>query len=213
MFRSKTFRVYLYMVTIVFVGILLFQAHSNKNSNYSAHAISNENIIAIEHFKVTALKAELKTAVEGTVFAKGTAENIESLQIVASMELDPLDWAGIAFNLPAGWIISDMNSSFSLDHAAAKDPTDYDYVHIWTTAEPNEKRPTIVEIANARSTDYAPLGAGHGTIVIELVPIERLDEQSSVNFSVSVGSQIRNGYRVSGTDSIEVDISGKENKE
>jgi predicted transcriptional regulator len=213
MFRFRTFLVYLLTVTIVFVGILAFQAYSDKNSSYPAHAASNENIISIERFQVTAIKAGLATAVEGAVFAKGTSENVESLQIAASMELDPLDWAGIAFNLPAGWKIYDMNSSFSLDHAAAQNPTNYDFVHTWTTPEPNEKWPTIVEIANAKTNNYTPFGAGRGTIIIDLVPIKRLDEQTSVNFSVSVGSQIRNGYRVSGTDFIEVDISGKANKE
>ncbi|MHA6482615.1 hypothetical protein ACX1C1_12015 [Paenibacillus sp. strain BS8-2] len=189
------------VVCIITISIFVYQIRSNDSS--AQHAKSNENMIAIEEFHITASKANLESKIEGTVFASGADKYIESIQIVATIQIDPLDWGGASFNLPPQWIISELKSSFVPEGETEMFGNDH-YVSLLTTVDPEKKWTTIVNIA--KSDDYAPLG-GKGTIIINLTPLKQWDEQSPFNFSVAVGSQIRNGYRVSETDFIEVNVS------
>ncbi|NIK75520.1 hypothetical protein FHS15_000620 [Paenibacillus castaneae] len=102
----------------------------------------------------------MKTAAKGTIFVKGNEGKVEQVQIIASIEIDPNDWGGVAFYIPPKWHISNIMISYPENKTQSKPA---DYVATWTTADTENEWKAWIEVGRDRS--YRPTGGGTGTVV------------------------------------------------
>jgi len=162
----------------------------------------NEQVIRTERFQINAATANLNTSASGTVFVKGEDGQAELIQLVAFIKIDPKDWGGIAFYIPDEWTVASMTSSYP-DNAAQSKPEKQ--VSIWTTADPDARWHTRLEIGRAYS--HQPVGGGSGTVVLDLVRHGKAKhEAKTLTIGVEVGSQEKDGIKIMGTDSIEIAV-------
>jgi len=94
----------------------------------------NEKVVQSRSFIVNSVSTNLNTSAKGTVFIKGKEGRTEQIQIVASIEIDPIDWGGVAFYIPDQWY-SNIISSYPENKTQSKH---VDYVATWTTAAETE---------------------------------------------------------------------------
>ncbi|WP_202080437.1 hypothetical protein [Caldalkalibacillus salinus] len=182
------------------MSTILFLLISIKENLVHDTAV-NEKVDQIRDFSVNTDSTDLNTSVKGTVFIRGEEGIPEHVQIVASIEIDPNDWGGVAFYVPDKWYISNIKSSFTANETQSKPR---DYVSTWTTEE--HERNAFIEVG--RDT-----GGGTGTLVIDIVPDQNvINPSETFNISVSVGSDEKNGTKIVGTDSISVPISLTDNE-
>jgi hypothetical protein len=180
-------------LVLVMILMIVFQLPSLQEQAFHKTVV-NENIVQTKTFSVKSVSTSLNTS------AKGTAEHI---QIVASIEVDPSDWGGVAFYIPENWFISNITSSYP-DNAIQSKPENY--VSTWSTTEMENVMNTWIEIGRDRS--YRPTGGGTGTVVIDLVPDKNIKDKSvTFEIGVEVGSDASGGRKVMGTDFIKVPIS------
>ncbi|MBD2868150.1 hypothetical protein [Paenibacillus arenilitoris] len=166
------------------------------------HAAANESVIHSETFAVTAVSGQLDTTAKGTLFVLGGEGEAKQIRIVASIEVDPDDWGGIAFNIPKQWYVSNILSSYP-DSKAQSDSDDY--VSTWMTADTDVEWHARVEVGRDRS--YKPAEGGTGTVVIDLVHDQEAETlQETFKMVVEVGSKDKNGIKVMGTDFVEIAI-------
>ncbi|OBZ17644.1 hypothetical protein A7975_07275 [Bacillus sp. FJAT-26390] len=66
----------------------------------------------MKSFRVNSESTDLNTTAKGTAFVKGNKAGVEQIQIVASIEVDPIDWGGVSFYIPDTWFISNIVSSY-----------------------------------------------------------------------------------------------------
>lgn len=142
------------------------------------------------------------------MFVKGEHGQFEQIQIVAEIEIDPLDWGGVAF-------ISLIIGRFPVLQAVIRNQLTLipeDYISIWKTSGKDASWRTMVEVGRDRS--YVPTGGGTGTVMINLIPEQiSMSTSESIAIGIEVGSKEENGKRMMGTDSIEVPLSLKEDYE
>lgn len=185
----------------IMVIIIVFQLPSHQEQTFHKTLV-NENIVQTKTFGVNSVSTALNTSVKGIVFVRGNDGMAEHIQIVASIEIDPNDWGGVAFYIPEKWYISNVISSYP-DNATQSNPEDY--VSTWSTSEMDNVMNAWIEIGRDRS--YRPTGGGTGTVVIDLVPYKNTkDKPVTFELGVEVGSNANGGHKVMGTDSIKVPV-------
>lgn len=148
----------------------------------------------------------MNTSAKGTLFVSGREGMIEHVQIVASIEIDPNDWGGVAFYIPDKWYVTNIKSSYPENKPQSKPVDD---VSTWTTADDNEWEAWIED---GRDRGYRATGGGTGTVVIDLVPDKSVNDQTETYFSVEVGSSAKDGIKVMGTDFIKIPITLTDNE-
>lgn len=186
------------------VTIVIFQLSKQENQIHKTDV--NESIVQIKSFIVNSDSTELNTSAKGTLFVSGREGMIEHVQIVASIEIDPNDWGGVAFYIPDKWYVSNIKSSYPENKPQSKPVDD---VSTWTTADDNEWKAWI-EVGRDRG--YRATGGGTGTVVIDLVPDKSVNDQTETYFSVEVGSSAKDGIKVMGTDFIKIPITLTDNE-
>ncbi|MBO8172474.1 MAG: hypothetical protein H0Z33_11325 [Bacillaceae bacterium] len=163
----------------------------------------NENIIQIRDFSVNSDNTDLNTSVNGKVFIRGEEGIPEHVQIVASVEIDPKDWGGVAFYIPDHWYISNVTSSYPENEMQSKAA---DFVSIWTSDDKKYEWNAMIEVGRDRR--YIPTGGGTGTVIIDIVPDQDINLQSETfSIKAEVGSEDKDGIKIFGPDSIEVPIA------
>jgi hypothetical protein len=199
--RIKTRYIVLVVVLLVTVTFIIFLL-SSKQDKLTHHSVVNETIIQTKTFSVSADSTDYITSSKGVVFVKGDGDKVEGMQIVAQIEIDPNDWGGVSFLLPAHWVVSNITSSYPEN---VTNTTPYEHISTWTTADTDVEWAASIEIGRDRS--YLQTAGGTGTVVIDVIPDENINPTEAIQVGVAVGSAIRNGYKVVGTDHIKIPIS------
>lgn len=162
----------------------------------------NNGIIRSIDFDISSGSEGQNTSATGTVFISGEGETPEKISIVARIEIDPEDSGGVVFDIPPGWKVSAVTSSYPENYGQTKPG---DYASIWTTTDPEPEWNTMVEIG--RDHGNLPAGSGTGTVVIDLVPDENaIPDDAATGIMVEVGSDEKDGIRIWGTDYVEIPL-------
>jgi hypothetical protein len=206
--KIKTRYILLFAVLITIVTTIIIQLSSKEEKPFH-DTVVNEKIVQAKSFSVNSDSTDLNTSAKGTVFIRGDEGMVEYIQIVASIEIDPNDWGGVAFYIPDKWYISNIISSYP-ENETQSIPADY--VATVTNVESNSHEwRAWIEVGTDHS--WRPTGGGTGTVVIDIVPDQNAIQPSETfNIGVAVGSDERNGIKVSHPDSIKVPISLTDNE-
>lgn len=194
--------------TILFAALLVLIAaivisDVIKEDNASKIITVNKDVAQTIGFSVHSDSTDLNTSARGTIFLRGTGEIPENMRIVSRIVVDPEDWGGVAFLIPAGWRISGIMSSYPENDTPE---TSADYVTTFTTADPDSEWSARVEIG--RDYGYLSTGGGAGTVVIDLVPDRSaIHSSGTFNITVEVGSDEKDGVKICGTDWIKIPVS------
>ncbi|MBE7680770.1 MULTISPECIES: hypothetical protein [Paenibacillus] len=199
MMKKRSKYLILLFMFIVIVSILFFLNFNKKEAN---EPVVNGNIIQVKNFDLDAKSTNLKTMTEGSIFVEGEKEHIDHIKIVAHVEIDPVDWGGVAFYIPDQWSVSSITSSYP-EHQPKLKPAEY--VSTWMNSSDDSSWRTMIEIGRERN--FTANGGGTGTIVIDLSPDQKgMSPSESLKIGIEVGSEEKNGKRVMGTDSVEVPV-------
>ena len=188
-------------VFIVITAAVFFTGCIKEENSYDNTDV-NEGVIQIKNFSVISKSSDVNTSAKGTIFVKGAGEVPENVQIVALIAIDPDDWGGVAFDIPAGWQISGIISSYPENDSIA---TPTDYVSTWTTADPDYEWNSRIEVGRDRG--FTQTKGGTGTVMIELVPVDTAIRPDTAGILIAVGSDEKNGVKIYGTDYIEISLS------
>jgi hypothetical protein len=170
-------------------------------SSCGSNIVVNDDIIQLKGFSVSADSSAMMTSAKGTAYVRGK-DKPKSVQIIASIQIDPNDWGGVSFSFTDGWSIVGITSSYP-EKDTQTVPTDY--VVMWTTVDSEEEWNKLVEIGRDRS--YVPTGGGTGTVVIDLLP-DKNTSQNNETFRclVGVGAHEKNGMKIMNPDYITVEL-------
>ncbi|MBP2132494.1 hypothetical protein J2128_000415 [Methanomicrobium sp. W14] len=190
----------LIFIAVIAAGIIVSAVISNENS--SEILAVNHDVIRSAGFSVNSGSIGQNTSAAGTVFVCGPGETAENIRIAARVEVDPGDWGGVAFYVPAGWKVSGVLSSYPEGDDRSR-PSDY--AATWTTTDEKSEWSSWVEIGRIRGG--LPAAGGNGTVVIDLVP----DKASARNISepaimVGAGSEEKDGIKIMETGLIKVPV-------
>ena len=193
------------VVSVTFAAILLvvFLLYQFRSTPIDEHVQVNDGITRVQQFEVASESTDLTTAVEGTVFY---GDDPTRARIVASFTIDPLDWGGVHFSFPHGWQIDEVNSSYPYGHSELEPGSG---VSTATIHSEESQWSAQLMIGWGSLQDVSPQGGGRGTVLVDLSHPDGVPEQP-LAFTVAVGSEIRDGYRVQGPDYIRVKL-GDEN--
>jgi len=195
---SRKTKVVIVTCSILLVSLLFLFLYNLNVDNKNYRVETNEGITKIENFSISSKNTDLLTSVDGTVFYNGTQA---SAQIIASFYIDPQDWGGVAFYFPSGWQISGVKSSYPQGNQEI-DP--YGPVTILSTVDETVKWATSLEIARDFISASKHSG-GYGTIVIDL-SYKNEQPQNALKFAVNIGSKVKNGFKITGTDTVEINL-------
>ncbi|MBD3919248.1 hypothetical protein H8B09_10830 [Paenibacillus sp. PR3] len=193
----------LLLIALIICSVYLVIQLVSKEDQQSQALISNVNYINSTGFSIRSDSTNLDTIAKGTIFAEGKEGVADRISIIATIDVDPNDWGGVAFYIPTHWSIVNITSSYP-DNKPLMNPSDK--ASIWTTADTKSEWQAWVEVGRERS--YQPTGGGHGTVVIELV-YDGHDKSipNSIDFAVEVGSKTEDGVRMMGPDHVRVPVS------
>jgi len=146
----------------------------------------NPDITGYQQFSIDIGSVGLETRVHGSVFTIGSRDRPADLRlrIVAWVEIDPDDWAGVELLVPQGWEVSQVVS----DYPQGKlDPDEY--VAVWQTGDTDGEWHMFIDIGYSKYlTNLA--GGGQGSVSIELKPISTGQElPDSIDILIGAGSQ------------------------
>jgi len=198
--RSKIILLAAVISAVAIIAVLLF---SQKAVLVDDIAV-NKEIAQIRSFSVSSGSTDLNTSATGTVFIKGDGEVPTHAQIVATIDIAPKDWGGVAFYIPKKWYIANITSSYP-ESKESSDPANNLFTVTSYQSNSNDWRAWI-EVGSDHS--YKPKGGGRGTIVIDLVSDQAaIDPSENFHLSVAVGSDEKNGIRIAQPDSVHVSLS------
>ena len=100
---------FLLAITIVFLSLTTLSCSNNNSSTYKP---PNEGVVNYKDFYVSSNSTELKTSARGTIFVEKDQSNNYKAQIVAWVEVDPMDWGGVSFTIPFGWEATNLIGSY-----------------------------------------------------------------------------------------------------
>ena len=188
-------------VFILITAAVFFTGCIKEENSYDGTNV-NKDVIQIKKFSVNSESSDVNTSAKGTIFVKGAGEVPENVQIVALIAIDPDDWGGVSFDIPTGWQISGITSSYPENDSIA---TPADYVSTWTTADPDYEWNSRIEVGRDRG--FTQTKGGTGTVVIELVPVDMAIRPDTADLLIAVGSDEKDGTRIVGTDYVEIPLS------
>lgn len=198
----------LFVALFACVTFFIIQLFSNQESS-RREPIINENYIKSESFSISSVSSDLKTSAKGTLIVNGVERRPDHILIVATIEIDPNDWGGVAFYIPDKWSVANITSSYP-ENKPQSNPLDY--VATWTSGLQKEmKWNSWIELGRDRG--YETTGGGIGTVVIDLVRDKNDNHEiETFEFGVEVGSKEVEGRKLMGTDSIKIPITFVDNK-
>jgi len=147
---------------------------------------TNKDVVNYEDFSLNANTVGLDTRISGTIFIIGDHEKPDELriQIIAWVEIDSKDWAGVEFAIPQGWEVSRILSNYPQGY-----PAPDEYTTSWQTEASEPEWHIKVDIGFSEySTDITR--GGNGTVLIELESLSPEQElPDSINILVGIGSE------------------------
>ena len=183
----------LLIVLVAALVIIPFIMANKEKQPSTEDVLVNHDVTTMQSFSVDSSTSELNTVASGTVFVEVDEQLTSKIRVFATVEIDPLDWGGVAFYIPSGWDVANVYSSYL---GGAEDS-----VAVWTSVD--NKWQTMIEIG--RNRNYEAGEGGSGTVVIDLVANGQL--ANKINIAVEVGSADKDGTKIMGTDFIEVPIT------
>lgn len=183
-----------FTLVVAVIIVFIMQTNETESNEKDATAI-NAELDSMHDFIISADSTNLKSSAQGTVYVKED----RSIQIVATIEIDPNDWGGVAFYVPHGWSIRNINTSYP------EQEKDIIPVALWHSN--NENSNTMIEIG--RNRNYKATKGGSGTVVIDLIAEEDAASIKQTSFTIEIGSSDVAGVKTMGTDFIEIPISFK----
>jgi hypothetical protein len=175
-------------LTIFALILLSLTVLSCSNRNASTYIPPNEGVVGFKDFYVSSNSTELKTSARGTIFVNKDKSDNYTAQIVAWVEVDPMDWGGVEFDIPFGWEITNVISSYPdignntmMTVPFENDPTenDQDSIH-WGQ---------WIAIGNKTYSPSNSSDGGSGSVIIELTAHPKGQEPSkALAIMVEVGS-------------------------
>jgi hypothetical protein len=169
-----------YIAAMALVVVISLTAVSCGN-NASTPAKVNQGVIASWSFSLDASSVNLTTKASGAMFAVKNTKDASDRKVVinAQVGIDPADWGGVSFNIPAGWEVGAVTSDHPLSCI------------ILQTLSNEEKYQRVVEIGNTKNGGVTPDGIVN--IVIELSPMpDNKNTEETVNVGIAVGSEGEN---------------------
>lgn len=186
------------VIIIAVIGLLIF--NYRQRTKPSGMGTVNEDIIQIKGFSVSSESTDKNTSATGTVFVKGVDGIPEHIQIVAYIEIDADDWSGVSFYISDKWYISSIVSSYP-EGKAQSSPANY--VSRWIGAASRYELNRWIKVVD----DSNPTERGTGSVVINIYPDKSVLEQlTTFDMKVAVGSEERDGIKIAGTDYITLEI-------
>jgi hypothetical protein len=175
-------KVSIFIIVCFFSALLVFAAlksFSSDSKNASEYIQPNEGVVSFKDFYVSSNSTNLNTFARGTIFVEKDESDNYTAQIVAWIDIDPMDWGGISFTLPFGWEVAKITCSY---------PDTSANIVTWESSNDDfDKWHQIVEIATSHVE--SPSGGGSGSIVIELATSPKGQEPSkALEIMVGVGS-------------------------
>lgn len=190
------------IIIFILAALIVFSAYKSLSCDNRAtveYIQTNEGIISSKDFCVRSDSTGLNTSAIGTIYVEKDESNNYTAQIVAWIEIDPMDWGGVAFTIPSGWKVTSIVSSYpnsSFAHLA---------VGMLTSGIDWQQ----VEIGNRlHHPEFAPDG-GSGSAIVELTTYQKGQKpQETLEFMVSLGSDEIDGTQIMHPDfeTIEVPI-------
>ncbi|WP_041613455.1 hypothetical protein [Paenibacillus sp. JDR-2] len=171
---------------------------SSKQDQSIQEVTVNEKILSSQNFSLDAASSGLNTSAKGTVFVKETSKKLQTIQIVALIEIDPKDWGGVAFYVPKDWMIAKIESSYTENQTAISPDN---YASTWTNSDKNAYWHSWIEFGRDRR--YETGQGGTGIVKIELVSNKKLN---TFELTVEAGSAVHGNVKKMGTDTIRVPI-------
>jgi len=146
----------------------------------------NRNVVNYQDFSLSADTVGLDTNVSGTIFVIGENDKPDELrvQIIAWVEIDSTDWAGVEFAIPHGWEVSGIVSDYPQGY-----PAPDEYTTSWQTEDSESEWHIKVDIGSSKYNTDITRG-GKGTVFIELKPLypeQKLPD--SIDILAGVGSE------------------------
>jgi|LSQX01.3.fsa_nt_gb hypothetical protein len=184
--------------TLLFLALFSLTACSS-NKGKDSYTTMNENIIQVKEFEVSTELLNSNTVAKGNVYVQNSHDKVR-ITIVASIIIGENDWGGVSFYIPVGWNISSALSSFP-DGSGNKAS---DNAAIWNTSDSESEWKSFVEIG--RNHSQTPTGGGKGTVFLELTHDENTAISDGLSLLVSVGSEVKEGVPVVGTESTSIEI-------
>jgi hypothetical protein len=167
---------FLVTTMIVFLSLAGFSCSNNNVSTIN----TNEGVINSKDFYVSSNSTALKTSARGTIFVEKDKSNNYKAQIVAWVEVDPMDWGGVEFDIPFGWEITNITSSYPNSSNNIDKFETFDQV--------SSKWNQFVDIGRAWNYDV-PSGGGNGSVIIELAAYPKGQKPSkALKIMAGVGS-------------------------
>ena len=199
-------RRYIAILALLFIFISVSSCQKDSKSDKNNIEV-NQNIVLQRNFNVSSDSTELNTSAEGTIFIKEIEGTPKQIKIVAWIEIDHDDWSGVQVYIPKEWSIINIINSYP---GKGDSETSTKSTAILSTASDNLEWDKYIAIG--RSSSFKSTEGGTGTFVIDLALDEEVISKPDLfNIMVAVGSDERDGVKISGVDSMEISIPLIEN--
>lgn len=186
-----------------FVAFFLLTACTSRPDEGASIKV-NQALSHIESFEVSTDLLDANTMASGDVFVQEDPDAADQILItlLATVIIGEEDWGGVSFHIPQGWQLTKALSSYPAGASPGKDLS----ADIWQTADETSPWKSRLEIGNEKDQKAS---GGRGSVLIQLRPEEKASLSEGLSILVSVGSKIKDGLFVLGTDSatIQVDAS------
>ncbi len=144
---------------------------------------------------------DLGTSAEGSILAYRKDQDTVSIRIVSQIVVGKDDWGGVAFSLPAGFVVDEILCSYP----GNRQQIDTDsLINILTTESTNEKYAMVIEIGRDRAFKATP---GKGTITIDATCKISKDSDGAFTFGVECGASNENGTTIMGVSHEDVTVA------
>lgn len=194
-------RKYIVIFSLLFVFLFVISCEEVSKSNINNIEV-NQNITLQRKFNVSSDSTGLNTSAEGTILIKEIEGIPKQIKIVGLIEIDPDDWSGVQVYIPEEWNIVNIINSYP---EKEDQKVTNKFTSIWNTSSNKGKWDKYIEIG--KSSNLNPTEGGTGTVIINLALNEELTSKPSLfEIMVAVGSDERDGIKISGADSIEISI-------
>jgi hypothetical protein len=174
-------------LTTVALILLSLTVLSCSNNNVCTYMPPNEGVVSFKDFYVSSNSTELNTFARGTIFVEKDKSDNYTAQIVAWIEIDPMDFGGVGFSIPFGWEVTNLIGSYPdignntwMSCPFENDPVEGD-------RDPLNWRQWIA--IGSQHYSYISSGGGSGSVIIELAAYPKGQKPSeTLAIMVAVGS-------------------------
>jgi hypothetical protein len=183
-------KAYVYPLVSLTLSLFMLLGGTSCNNNHVPTTVpENTNLLAVIPFTINATPLGLGSSVQGAVFVSGRAKDPTDrhLQVIATLQIDPFDWSGVAFTFTGSWEGVTGTSSYP---EGSTNPEKYlKFTSFNYEAHPSEQ----VTVGNSfnyyQYGDFAAGGGGKGSLSFELSWASSQAPPPAVIFTLGIGGQ------------------------